>query len=302
MAIGLITFDDGSRREDLTDILTNLSPQETPLLSGLQEGPDAQNPLHEYVKDTFAAAADNAAAEAVGFTVTDHTAPSRAVNIVQNFFKHIQVSDDQVRTRHGGNVDNAFEYQIGKNLTELAKDVELALMRGSKASGNSGVARRLEGVINGISTNSTTRSSGSSLGETTFNDIIAMVKDDTDEVPDEIYVGTQLRRDISGFSGNSNSRLNIPADDKRLVNSIDVYVSDFGMHKIFWHRNVNNAANAKELVAIRRETWALSFMVRPGVQRLPMESADRQRAQAWAKLTLENRFEQANAVVDGFTG
>jgi len=41
MAIGLITYQDTSRREDLTDIVTNISPNETPLLSMLKRGPAA---------------------------------------------------------------------------------------------------------------------------------------------------------------------------------------------------------------------------------------------------------------------
>ena len=300
MAIGLITFDDTSRREDLTDILTNISPKVTPLLSGLQMGPDATSTLHEYVTDVFGAAADSAGAEAAGFTVTDLTAPSRLTNIVQTFLKNIQVSADEVKSRHGGNVSNAFEYQIGKNVTEQAKNIELALMRGSVASGDSGVARRMHGVINSISTNSTTRSSGSSLGETTFNDIIDLIKASTDEVADEVYVGTTLKRDISAFTANSQTR-NIAAGDKRLVNSIDVYEGDFGMHKIFWHRNVVNTANAKEIVAVRNDTFALSWFDRMSVTRLPVESVDRSRAQAISKLTLEARGEKASAFVDGFT-
>ena len=301
MAIGLITFDDASRREDLTDILTNISPKETPLLSGLQMGPDATSTLHEYVSDVFASATDSAAEEAAGFTVTDLVAPTRNNNIVQTFLKNIQVSADEVKSRHGGNVSNAFEYQIGKNVTEQAKNIELSLVRGSKASGSSGVARRMEGVINSISTNATTRASGSSLGETTFNDIMDLVKASTDDIADEVYVGTTLRRDISAFTGNDNSRLTANVNDKRLVNSIDVYVGDFGMHKIFWHRNLVNTANAKELLAIKNSTYALSWFDRMSVTRLPSESVDRSRAQAISKLTLEARGEKASAFVDGFT-
>ena len=300
MAIGLITFDDTSRREDLTDVLTNISPKETPLLSGLQMGPDATSTLHEYVSDVFSAAAHSASIEGTGFTVTDHVAPTRLVNIVQNFMKDIQVSADEVKSRHGGNVSDAFAYQIGKNVTEQAKNIELSLVRGSKASGSSGVARQMEGVINGISTNATTRVSGSSLGETTFNDIMDLIKASTDNIADEVYVGTTLKRDISAFTANSQTR-NIAADDKRLVNSVDVYEGDFGIHKIFWHRNLENGVNAKEILAMRNDTYALSWFDRMSVSRLPVESVDRSRAQASSKLTLENRGEKASAFVDGFT-
>ena len=157
----------------------------------------------------------------------------------------------------------------------------------------------MEGVINSISTNATTRASGSSLGETTFNDIMDLIKASTDMVADEVYVGTTLKRDISAFTANSTR--NVDATDKRLVNSVDVYDGDFGVHKIFWHRNITNSANAKELLAIRNETHALSWFDKMSVTRLPSESVDRSRAQIMAKLTLENRGEAAGAFVDGFT-
>lgn len=300
MAIGLITYMDASRREDLVDVITNISPQETPLLSGLGEGPQATQTLHEWLTATFAAYADNAAVEAVAFSAVDLTQPARATNNTQIFSDHVLVSDTEIAVNIGG-AQGAFEYQIEKNLKEHAKDIELALMNGSRASGDSGVARRLVGVINGISTNSTTRASGSSLGETTFNDIIEMVYNSTDSVADEVYVGATLKRDISGFTAGMTKFLS--ADDKRLVRPVDVYESDFGIHKIFLHRTVGNGANAKELVAIKNDLWKVSWLKgrRTKVTDL-QKDGDRERALLISELTLENRGQAASAFVGGFTG
>jgi hypothetical protein len=284
--------------EDLVPIVTNISPKETPLLSGLGEGAKATNTLHEYLTDTFAAAADNANAEMSAFTVGDHTGPSRANNITQIFLENIQVSRTQMLINSGEG--SPFEYQIKKYLTKHAKDVELALMAGSKASGASATARRLAGVIANISTNKTARNSGDSLSETVFNDIIAMIKGSTDEVADEIYVGTTLKRDISGFTGGATK--NVDVTDKRLVSAVNVYEGDFGIHKIFWHRNLSNAANAKELVAIRNEYWKISWLDKTHMEKLPIESIDRRRAQAVSELTLEARGEASSAYYSGFTG
>jgi len=62
MAIGLITYQDASRREDLIDVVSNVSPSETPLLSGLPMGSPANNTLHQYTTDTFTTYSDNAQA------------------------------------------------------------------------------------------------------------------------------------------------------------------------------------------------------------------------------------------------
>lgn len=300
MAIGLITYDDVSRREDLTDVITNISVQDTPLLSGLGEGPEAQQTLHEVLTATYAAYADNANVEAAAFSAVDLTQPTRVNNVTQIFKDDIQVSETEINVNIGG-ATGAFEYQIEKNMKEHAKDIELALMSGSRASGSSGVARRLDGVMAGISTNSTTRLSGSSLGETTFNDIIEMVYNSTDMVPDEVYVGSTLKRDISGFTAN-NTRF-MAADDKRLARPVDVYESDFGVHKVFLHRTVGNGANAKELVAIRNELWKISWLKGRRTKVVDLQKdGDRERALLVSELTLENRGEMASGKVLGFTG
>jgi len=280
------------------DVVTNVDYRRTPLLSGLPKGPDASQTLHEYATATFAAAADNAQKESVTHTVTDHTQPSRANNVTQLFADFVTVSGTEMAV---DTVAEAWSYQLNKNLTEHARDIELTLMAGSRASGSSGVARRLAGVINSLTTNATTRASGSSLGEVAFNDILEMIYNaGTDEVAGEIYVGGTLKRDISAFSANSTR--NVSADDKRLVNPVDVYESDFGMQKVFLHRDVPNGANAKMLVAINPNYHRLSFLKgrRTKVEKLAKDG-DRERAQIISELTIEHRGEKTGAAVGGFT-
>lgn len=299
MAIGLITYDDTSRREDLLDVVTNVSPKETPLLSGLPTSSDATQTLHEYLTASFADYADNAAVEASAFTTVDLTQPARSNNNLQIFSDYVTVSGTETAVNVGSS-QGAWEYQIQKNLTEHAKDIELAFMAGSRASGSSGVARRMVGIINGITTNATTRASGSSLGEVAFNDIMNSIWLGTGEVASEVYVGGTLKRDISGFTAGNVK--NVQADDKRLINSVDVYISDFGMHKIFLHRNVPNGANAKMMVAINPKYHLKSFLQgrRTKMEKMAKDG-DRERAQIITEVTLEHRGQATGAVVGGFT-
>jgi hypothetical protein len=187
-----------------------------------------------------------------------------------------------------------------KNMVEHAKDIELALVAGSRASGSSGVARQLVGVINSISTNATARNSGASLGETTFNDIMEMIYQATDQVADEIYVGGTLKRDISGFTAGTTK--NMDQEDRRLIRPVDVYESDFGLHKIFLHRNVPNGANAKALLAINSKYEKIAWLSgrRTKFERLSKDG-DRERGQIVSELTSEHRAQAANAYVSGFT-
>ena len=296
MAIGLITYDDTVRKEDVVDVITNISPNKTPLLSSLGQS-EARNTLHEYLTASLASASDNASVESAAFTTVDETQPTRLTNITQIFTDNVTVSGTEVAVANYAG--NPLEYQVAKNAKEHAKDIEHALMRGSTASGSSGVARRLTGVINGISTNASTRASGSSLGETIFNNILEDVYGQTDEEPNVVFVGGTLKRDISGFTAGNTK--NIEASAMKLVNSVDVYESDFGLLSVMLHRDVVNTANAKEIVVLNTDFWKLSFLQgrRTKVEQLSKDG-DRYRAQIISELTIENRAEAANAFQGGY--
>jgi len=295
MAAGLITYMDGSRREDLLDVVTNVSPAETPLLSGLPMGGKAMQTLHEYTTDVFASSADNAQIEGADFAVTDLVQPTRANNVTQIARKNIQISGTEEVV---DGVVSVTAYQTNKGVKEHAKDIELAYMAGSRASGSSGVGRRMTGVINALTTNASTRASGSSLGEVAFNDIMELIYGSSNEVATEVYCGATLKRDISGFTAGSTK--NVMADEKRLINAVAVYESDFGIHKIFLHRDVPAGANAKGLVAINpdyhRQSWLRPTYVKPLAS-----TGDSERKMILSEGTLEHRGEATGAYIDGFT-
>lgn len=126
MAIGAITYDDTTRREDLVDVLTNISPDDTPLLSSFKSV-SVSNTLHEYLQDTLAAGGDNAQVEAVAYTVADPTQPTRLNNNTQVFADFVQVSETQMVVDHAGMTD-PMKYQITKQLKEHAKDKPLNVL------------------------------------------------------------------------------------------------------------------------------------------------------------------------------
>jgi hypothetical protein len=119
MAIGLITYQDASRREDLIDVVSNVSPSETPLLSGLPMGSPATNTLHQYPTDTFSTYNVNAQVEASSFTAVDLTSPVRATNICQIFIQAVQVSETEIAVK---GVVEPYSYQLQKNLIQHATD------------------------------------------------------------------------------------------------------------------------------------------------------------------------------------
>lgn len=75
---------------------------------------------------------------------------------------------------------------------------------------------------------------------------------------------------------------------------------DFGPTRIYLHRNVPNAANARSIVAIRPDTHALAWLRRTNAERMTRDG-DRERSQIITELTGEHRGEAAEAYVSGYT-
>jgi hypothetical protein len=78
------TYDDSANKEDLLEIIQNLSPTETQLVSGLGVSA-AKNVLHEYLVDTLSAVKTNAQIEGADATFQNLTNPSRLFNYTQIF-------------------------------------------------------------------------------------------------------------------------------------------------------------------------------------------------------------------------
>jgi len=289
----LVTYNDTARPEDLVAVVTNISPTETPLLNKLARGGDAKNTNHEYLVDTFASSADNANIEGAAFSAGALTAPIRANNLTQIFRNDIEISGTQQVVSD----PSALPYQVSKKLKEHAKDIEKALMAGSQASGNTDGARRMTGVINALTTNATTLASNSTLTETVYNNLLELVHASTDIFPDMVFVGSKLKRTISGFTGGSTK--NVDAASKKLISSVAIYEGDFGVQQIMIHRDVPNATSGRSLVAINSMYHRLSYL-RPTKVEDIAKVGDSDRKMLITELTVEHTGQKTGVVANGF--
>lgn len=295
MPAGYNTWQDATTRpEDVVDLVTNVSFKSTPFLSMIGES-QAQNTYHEWLRDTYAASADNAAVEGSDAVVGDETAPVRPGNTVQLFRKTITVSDTQRAIPHYGTGD-PYSYFTKKKMVEMAKDMEKALIVGTTASGNSGVARRMNGAIAMISTNKTARTSGTSLSDTELNDILAGVYDNgTDEEISDIFVGSYLKRVISGMTQGSTKFLDV--ERNRLVRRVEVYESDFGTVAFHLSREVPAGA----VLAVDITKFKLAWLVGRRVSIVPLgKTGSNTKGLMEGEATLEALAEASSAYRSGY--
>jgi hypothetical protein len=268
-------------REELMDLIHNVSPSETPILSTVQMVPvDSTYP--QWLIDSYRAAATNAYLENTVFTDHSKTVPTRVSNIVQTMYRGGNVTDVQRAVAHAG-MDDPLGYYEDKDVVEFKRDIELALVRGSAVTGTTDTASQLNGLMNVISTN-TTNLSSVTMTETIYNNILALTWGNTARMPTDVYCGPNIKRTISGYT--TNVTRNIDADEKRQINVVDFYDSEFIRNqRVHLHRDVTDTSTSAEFFAIDPSFVATGWL-KPLRSELLARDGLRTRYQLSAHLTL----------------
>lgn len=278
-------------KEDVLDIITDISPKETPIMSGLGTSTATQS-THQFLKDSVARSTSiNAIKEGFDTTYSDLTSPARDTNYVQEVERAVRVSQKQMDSSNYG-MSDPYAYQKAKQMSGWKMDAEFSLIFGSGIAGDSGVAWTMKGLRKAITTNFVSYASGTTLTETRFNDILELAYDDVDDSPWDVYTTIKLKRAISAFTAGVTK--NVDMDDKRLVNSIDVYESDvFSMIKLFAHKDINSTTAPQGLlIAIQPRAFKVAYLHRPEHEVRPSNGAYESGA-IYGSLTLEFRQEKA---------
>jgi len=259
------TFDAKGIREDLSNIITNIAPEETPYMSNIGRE-SISNSLFEFQTDTLAAAAANKQLEGDDVASFDAvTATVRMQNYAQISRKTIVLSaTEEVVNKAGRRSELA--YQIAKRGSELKRDQEFTMLNGAvAAAGSTSVARGTASLGAWVKTNVDMQTNGTNPSYTTLPNSArtdgtvrtfteTILKNVIQQVwaaggtPKILMTGPINKQRISSFSGIASSRFNIDGGAKpaTLVGAVDLYVSDFG--------NVATVANRFQR---ERDAWVL---------------------------------------------
>ncbi len=298
MAWGLITYQDASRREDLLDVLGDVSPDETPLLTLLGTG-EARGTLHEWLTyNQSRPTSVTADVEGADTSFADLTAPSRANNVTQIIKDGIQVSRTERRVNVAA-VGDPYAFQKAEALRRMKSKMEFALLNAVRASGSSGIARQMNGIDAWITTNVTARNSGTSFSETELNDMVADVWTtvDPDKIFDMVLCTFRIKQTIAGFSANSTRY--IDATERRLVKDVLVYDSSGGSHRIFAHKDVRNSAGSTTVYGIREDLFKVAYLDKPMFEELS-KTGDADKGHWVTEFTLESLEQRASVKRTGY--
>ena len=288
--MALITYNAGANREDLTNIIINISPYDTPLYSMFGRT-KAQATYHEWPVEELRAPKDNHAVEGADYTFDDAHTPTRVGNYTQIFVQGYSVSGTQQAVNKAGPKD-VFARSMVLAMREIGTDVERAIIQNaSKVAGSASVARQMGG-IQAFVTDNVLDNGGSprDLTETLLNDAIQEAWEDGGK-PNTVVVCGKHKRVISGFT--ATSQRTISARDKRLVASIDVYESDFGLVRIIADRWMAT----DRLFVIETGRWKVAYLRPFRKEKAPEGIADKVSGVVIGELTLEALAEKANAIL-----
>lgn len=285
-----ITYTEAGNRESLMDVITNISPYETPLLSELPKV-NVGATLHEWMTESLSTYDEsNAQIEGADYSFTRGSARTRVTNNTQILSKTWEVSGSQEAVDKAG-IDSEYARRMQNAMKELATDVEASLMNGTGNSGASGTAREMKGVVSFITTNveTGTGTGSETLTEDMYNDLLQTIWEAGGK-PDTTYVAAKQKRVISGFTASSTQ--NIDAADKKLVNSVEIYESDFGLQTIKLHRDVP----IDNVVALEKNKWAVGVL-RPVMEKEVSIVGDAMRGAAVGEMTLVAYNEAASGKI-----
>ena len=302
------SYDQVGIREDLSDIITNITPEATPFFSKCGKT-TANNTLVEWQTDTLRNSAANAHIEGDATTAQAAVATVRLNNRTQIFKNAVIVSDTDEGLNKAGR-QREMAYQIVKIAKEQKLDIEKALFdNNAKVAGNATTARELAGAPSWMTTNvnfvsassganptgdgtdARTDSAPTAFSQTKFDTVMQSIWENGGE-PDTVYLSAFQMNVALGFTGNNNQRSNVQASDERVIKSLAVYTTPWGTIEFMPSRE----NRSRDVFIMQDDKWEVATL-RPTKNTELAKTGDNTQRQIVTELTLCAKNEAANGII-----
>ena len=304
------SYDVKGIREDLENVIYDISPEETPFYSSLKKV-KASNTYHEWQTDSLRSSAANAHIEGDDTAGEARTATTRLGNYTQIFKNAVIIPDtDEGLDKAGRAAEMA--YQVLKIAKEQKLDIEKALFDNNKYEvGSATAARELAGCgayvksnVANIGGSGGANPTGAVPGNTARTDGTATVftQADFDTVmqgiwesggnPDTVYLSAFQMNLALGFTGYNNQRSHIEATSKTVVKAVDIYVTPWGTVEFTPSRE----NRGRDVWIMDSDMWAVGVL-RPTKNTELAKTGDSTKRQVLTELTLISKNEAASGLV-----
>lgn len=247
-------------KEDVSDIITNISPTETPFISSIGTE-KVHNVVYSWQTDALAAASSVALVEGADASPGTLSATTLLSNTTQIIGKPIQVSDtNDAVAMHGRGKESA--YQVAKAAKEVKRNLEYACTysKQTKVTGSSSVARQFDGAQAQIDSTMLVKTGGSSTAMSEANLTTCLQNLWNNGVdPKRLLVTGDDSMVLTGFAQASGRYRTIDTgskNDRTIVNAVNLYVSPYGEVKVIASRFVAPG----DSIAYDPDFWKLAVL------------------------------------------
>ena len=301
------SYDAVGIREDLSDVITNVSPEETPFFTKCRKT-TARNTLVEWQTDALRSSAANAHIEGNDTTADAMTATTRLNNRTQIFKNAVTIPDTDEGLDKAGR-QREIAYQVVKIAKEQKLDIEKALFdNNAKVAGNSTTARELAGAPSWMTSNITNQGSGganptgdgtdartdgtaTAFSQADFDSCMQSIWENGGN-PDTVYLSAFQMNVALDFTGNNNQRSAVQAGDERVIKSLAVYVTPWGTIEFIPSRE----NRSRDVFIMQDDMWEVATL-RPTKNIELAKTGDATKRQVVTELTLCAKNEAANGMV-----
>jgi len=268
------SYDVKGIREDLENVIYDISPEETPFYSSLKKV-KASNTYHEWQTDSLRSSAANAHIEGDDTAGEARTATTRLGNYTQIFKNAVIIPDtDEGLDKAGRAAEMA--YQVLKIAKEQKLDIEKALFDNNKYEvGSASAARELAGC------GAYVKSNVANIGGSGGANPTGSVPGNTARTDGTATVFTQADFDtvMQGIS-------------KTVVKAVDIYVTPWGTVEFTPSRE----NRGRDVWIMDSEMWACGVL-RPTKNTELAKTGDSTKRQVLTELTLISKNEAASGLV-----
>jgi len=300
------SYDAVGIREDLENVIYDVSPEETPFYTTCKKV-KATNTYHEWQTDALRASGANAHIEGDATTAEARTATTRLGNYTQIFKNACAVPDtDKGLTKAGRASEMA--YHVLKIAKEQKLDIEKALFdNNARVAGDATTARELAGTETWFTSTIQNRGTGGAHAagtgadartdgtQTAFTqakfDAIMQNCWDKGGKPDSVYLSAYLMNLALAFTGNNNQRSTVQAGDAKVIKSLDVYVTPWGTIEFIPSRE----NRGRTVHVMQDDMWAVAVL--RGTKNVELaKTGDNSTRQVVTELTLVAKNEKSSGL------
>jgi len=253
------TYDATAIREDLSDVIYDISPTDTPFMSSIAGKGSVSNTLFEWQTDALAAAViNNYHVEGAAAGTAATTATTRVTNQTQISKKVVEVTGTHETVNNAGK-KSEMAHQLAKASKELKRDMEGSLLAdNAAAAGNATTARETRGAANWIATNVTDAGTSSTHAAVVEADIIAVAEAtwNAGGEPSTMLLGATNKKLVTAMSGRADAVRSVSDENMSIYNAVDVYVSDFGTFNI----TLDRYCDQDVIYFLDHDMWSVDYL------------------------------------------